>query len=275
MAQRLTADQVQFYNKQGHLIFDRPVFAPDKFAALKEHCEARMALWSQVLNRPIELIDRSHFIDPKLNEWLLADEVIDLVEPLIGPDIALFASSFINKLPSAGKRVPWHEDASYWKTLADRVEAVTVWLAIDPSGIDNGCMRVIPATHRQRDRAHRPVSDPEQSVLRQAVDADLFDESTAVDCILDPNHCSLHDPYLIHGSSATAGTRRRCGFQMRYMPTTIRATDHMGHQMYLARGKDRAGNEYGDPTQVNQRWLKDKPEQQLMARACAERESAQ
>ena len=268
MPLRLTTEQAEFYKNQGYLIFAKPVFSPDKFAALKNHCESRMALWEKVLKRPLEVIDRSHFIDPKLNEWLLADEVLDLVEPLIGPDIALFASSFINKFPTAGKRVPWHEDASYWKTLADRIEVVTIWLAIDPAGVENGCMRVIPGTHRDRDREHKPVSDPSQNILRQTVNPNLFDESGAVDCVLEPNRCSLHDAYLIHGSNATSGAMRRCGFQMRYMPTTVKATRHLGHQVYLARGKDRAGNDYGDPTKVNEMWLADKPEVQLLARAC-------
>ena len=264
MAQRLTADQVQFYNKQGYLIFDSPVFGPEKFAALKVHCEARMALWSKVLNRPIELIDRSHFIDPKLNEWLLADEVIDLVEPLIGPDIALFACSFITKLPGASKAAPWHEDATYWGGLAAGIEGCTLWLAVDRSIVDNGCMRVIPGSHLDRNRAHVPVDDPHRMLLDRQVDPTAFDASRAVDCILAPNTCSIHDAYVVHDSRPNRGGQRRCGFQMRYVPTTVNALN--GHQMVLARGRDHAGNDYGNPTQVNERRLSNNPQKQLMAR---------
>ncbi|MAE62914.1 MAG: hypothetical protein CMJ18_01470, partial [Phycisphaeraceae bacterium] len=41
------------------------------------------------------------------------------------PDIALFACSFITKLPGASKAAPWHEDATYWGGLADRIEGCT------------------------------------------------------------------------------------------------------------------------------------------------------
>ncbi len=270
MPHRLHAEQVHNYRNQGYLIIDEPLFSAEKFAAFKDLFETHLSLWSAVLNEPVELIDRAHFVDPRLNEWLLADEVLDLVEPLIGPDIALFASSCLNKLETVGKSVPWHEDASYWKPLAaNRIEAVTLWLAVDPSTTANGCMRVIPGSHRQRDRAHESVQNPDQSLLGKTLSPEQFDESTAVDCVLEPNHCTLHDACLIHGSGATSAQARRCGFQMRYMPTTVKSLRHQGHQVYLARGKDRAGNHYGDPTKVNEMWLAKNPALQQLAAALA------
>jgi hypothetical protein len=134
MASRLSAERVREYRDQGFLIVDEPLFATEKFAAFKERFEMHLQVWEEVVGSPAETIDRAHFVDPVLNDWLLADEVLDLVEPLIGPDIALFASSCLNKLSTVGKRVPWHEDGSYWKSLAsNRIEVATVWLAIDAS----------------------------------------------------------------------------------------------------------------------------------------------
>lgn len=268
MPSRLTADQQGSYQDHGYLIFDQPVFSQEIFDALKAHVESQIVAWTEVLKKPPELIDRSHFIDPKLNDWLLADEVIDLVEPIIGPDVALFASSFINKGPSLGtKSVAWHDDASYWRDLAEDVDAVTVWLAIDRSTPDNGCMRVIPGTHHDSERTHVQVTTgSDEKLFNKEIEPGLTDESEAVDCILDANHCSLHDAYLIHGSYP-GGSTRRVGFQMRYMPTTVRATDYLGHEVYLARGKDRAGNDYGDPTKVNEHWLRNHPGQRILVEA--------
>jgi len=266
MALRLTTEQVEFYRKQGYLLFDKPLFSPDKFAALKDHFESRMARWTEALGRPMEVIDRSHFYDPKLNEWLLANEVLDVVEPLIGPDIALFASSFINKLPSAGRKtVAWHDDAYYWTNLADHIEAVTVWLAIDPSTVENGCMRVVASSHKDAIHRHVKLSNDED-LFTTEIEPGLVDESKSVDCVLESNHCSLHDAYLIHGSHA-GGVTRRVGLQMRYMPTTVKSTDDQGHQMYLARGRDHAGNDYGDPAKVNEKWLAEHPDGKILADA--------
>ena len=273
MASRLSPEQVQEYRENGFLIIDEPVFSPEKFVAFKERFEMHMAVWEEVMGKPTEAIDRAHFVDPKLHDWLLADEVLDLVEPLIGPDIALFASSCLNKIGEVGKRVPWHEDGSYWKVLVEnRIEVATVWLAIDPSTTENGCMRVIPGSHLERDREHERVSDLDQVLLKNTVREDLFDESTAVDCVLEPNHCSLHDAYLIHGSALTKGKARRCGYQMRYMPTTVKSSDFGGQQVYLARGVDHAGNEFADPAEVNESWMEDNPNMQRITAMCAESE---
>jgi len=55
-----------------------------------------------------------HTHDERLLPFLLAPEVLDLVEPLVGPNIGLWASHLISKPPLTGKATPWHEDSSYW-----------------------------------------------------------------------------------------------------------------------------------------------------------------
>jgi hypothetical protein len=57
---------------------------------------------------------------------------------------------------------------------------------------------------------------------------------------------------------------------MRYMPTTVKSSDHNGQRVYLARGVDRAGNDYADPGAINERWVDDNPRMQQIARLCAE-----
>jgi hypothetical protein len=260
MPSRLTPEQVQFFRDQGYLLYDQPVFPPEKFDALKNHFENRLTEWQQTSGKSPEHMDVPHFTDPKLFEWLLADEVLDLVEPLIGPDIALWSSHFICKPPGVGKRVPWHEDSAYWGKVLDPMEVVTVWLAIDPSRAGNGCMRVIPGTHHDGYSDYVDVTDPDAQVFGTEIRSDAFDASRAVDLELEPNHCSIHHAKLIHGSNANVGDWRRCGYTMRYVPASSRfiaeERRHVpGFQIYLARGRDRAGNRYGDPTCVNEAWV--------------------
>jgi ectoine hydroxylase-related dioxygenase (phytanoyl-CoA dioxygenase family) len=218
-----------------------------------------------------ESMDTPHFANPALFRWLLADPVLDLVEPLIGPDIALFSSHFICKPPGVGKRVPWHEDSAYWQKILDPMEVVTIWLAIDPSTPANGCMRVIPGTHSDGYSDYVEVDDPDRQVFGTEIQPGQFDEADAVDCVLDRNECSIHHAKLIHGSNANTSNMRRCGYTMRYVPASSRWTPDPGRadsgfRLYLARGRDRAGNDYGDPTQVNETWL-EKVEQTNPAKA--------
>lgn len=258
MASRLSPQQQAFFAKEGYLLFDQPVFPQAKFDALKSHFEQKVVEFCERTGASPEHFDVPHFEDVKLFDWLFDDAVLDVVESIIGPDIALWSSHFISKPAGVGKRVPWHEDSAYWGTVLDPMEVVTVWLAIDPSKVENGCMRVIPRTHGGGYSEYEAVKDASKEVFNTEIKKGAFDESKAVDCILNPNHCSLHHAKLIHGSNANTSSMRRCGYTMRYVPASSKfrpGDDRSAFQIYLARGKDRAGNRYGDPTKPNEAWI--------------------
>jgi hypothetical protein len=248
---RLDADQLAQYRRDGYTVTRQPVFASDRLAALTAHFERILA------ERPAgvrpEHLDVPHFTDLALFDWLFDDAVLDLVEPITGPDIALFSSHFICKPAGDGRRVPWHEDSAYWRGMMpdDRMDVVTVWLAIDPSTAANGAMRVIPGTHAGSGgfSEYEPV-DQTVNVFDREIKRSLYDAKRAVTIELAPGQASLHHAKLMHGSEANRSSLRRCGFTMRYMSAAIPfdqdAFPH--HQIYLARGRDRAGNRYGDPT---------------------------
>ncbi|MEM9161356.1 MAG: phytanoyl-CoA dioxygenase family protein [Verrucomicrobiota bacterium] len=247
---RLSAEEVDQYNDQGYYIFPEAVFPDEKFRDLKAHFEAKLAEWPSD-QRP-EGMDVPHFTDPKLFEWLLADEVLDIVEPILGPDIALFSSHFICKPKGDGRKVPWHEDSAYWRKMLDPMEVVTLWLAIDPSLEENGCMKVIPYTHRMGSKGfsdYDPV-DTNLNVFPSEITRKQRDESKAVSCILEANHASLHNGRLMHGSEANRSDLRRCGYTMRFVRSSTVLSDKACeyHQMYMARGKDLSGKpeQYGD-----------------------------
>ena len=243
---RLMDQQVQFYRREGYLIYDGSVFPDGKFQKLRAHFDDKLERLPPEV-RP-EAMDVPHFTDTALFEWLLADEVLDLIEPIIGPNIALWSSHFICKPKGDGRRVPWHEDSAYWKGRLVPMEVVTVWLAIDPSTRENGCMYVVPRTQQNGYSDYEPV-DATKNVFATEITPSQRNEALAVPCELKPNQASLHDGKLIHGSPANTSDLRRCGYTMRYMPTSVRFHAELMqglHQIYLARGRDVAGNQYAD-----------------------------
>ncbi|MDZ4816145.1 MAG: phytanoyl-CoA dioxygenase family protein [Verrucomicrobiota bacterium] len=240
----LSAEEISTFNREGYLLYKKPVFPQEKFDKLKTHFDYKLANLDPSC-RP-ECMDVPHFTDPALFQWLLADEVLDLVEPFLGPDICLFSSHFICKPKGDGRRVPWHEDSYYWKGMMDPVEVVTVWLAIDESTPVNGCMYVIPKTHDNGYSDYDAV-DTTKNVFPIEIVKNQRDESKAVPCILSPNEASLHEGRLMHGSEPNTSNMRRCGYTMRYTSTKVKHHPNGYHQVYLARGRDHAGNTYADP----------------------------
>lgn len=246
---RLTESQVNQYNEEGFLIYDQPVFPQAEFDALKEHFEQKLRDLPPHI-RP-EAMDAPHYSDPALFRWLLSDTVIDLVEPLLGPDIALFSSHFICKPKGDGRRVPWHEDSAYWSKILYPADIVTVWLAIDPSSRENGCMYVVPRSHSTGKKGYSDYEQVDQAknVFPVEIVPGQRTDKKGVPCILEPNHCSLHDARAIHGSAANTSNMRRCGYTMRYMGTHVKIdpSAHKFQKVYLARGKAKVDNPYADP----------------------------
>ena len=139
----LTIEQVEMYSENGYLVRRKPLFGAAMFACLRsifeEHLERRGTLRGDELRLP-------HYHDPRLLEFLLADPVLDVVESLIGPDIALRASHFLSKGPLGGRSTPWHQDVDYFRRsnmLSSYDGLTTIWLALSQSNRENGCMRMI------------------------------------------------------------------------------------------------------------------------------------
>jgi hypothetical protein len=247
---RLDPGQVDTFRRDGYLIYNSPVFPADKFARLKS-CFENILDTLPADSRP-EAMDVPHFLHPELLTWALDDAVLGLVEPILGPDLALFSTHFICKPKGNGKRVPWHEDSAYWQKLINPMEVVTVWLALDPSRRENGCMMVIPETHRTGQHGFSDYGDVDQSknVFSKEIVHNHRDESRRVYIELEPNQCSLHDARIQHGSEPNTSPLRRCGWTLRFTSTAVKFNEEAfqgGHHVYLARGTDRGGNRYADP----------------------------
>jgi ectoine hydroxylase-related dioxygenase (phytanoyl-CoA dioxygenase family) len=237
----LTPVDVGFFRDNGYYLYHQQLFAPDKLERLRAIFEEHLADKGDKLS---DELDTPHFRDPRLLEFLLSDEVADLLEPVVGPNIALFSSHFICKDPYTGRATPWHEDSAFWNGRFDRFEnIVTVWLALDPSTRENGCMRVLPGTHVNGFSRYEQVDRGDHTFDRQIVDVD---DSNAVDFELRPGELSLHDARIVHGAEPNRSPMRRCGYTMRYFPTSLKLQPdkNKGWKIWLVRGRDVAGNAY-------------------------------
>jgi ectoine hydroxylase-related dioxygenase (phytanoyl-CoA dioxygenase family) len=248
---RLTPADKQFYQEQGYLLPKLKVFPDQDFQALRQYFEQLRDEWENQHGIRPEHMDVPHLYHPELYQWLCHDQILDLVEDIVGPDIVLFSSHFICKPAGIGKRVPWHEDSAYWAHYdIDPLDIVTVWLSIDESSPENGCMRIIPGSHKTADSTYGDLSSDDHSVFSTEINSDQFDESTAVDCVLKANQASLHHGKLIHGSHANTSNKRRCGYTMRYMSSHCKLKNIGNHRIFLARGQDHSGNQYSEIGQV-------------------------
>jgi len=240
MQSRLSDPQIAEFAQNGYTLFKQPVFEAAKFQDLKAIFEDDLAQFGDAN------LDTMHFRDARLLPFLMSDEILDLVEPLIGPNIGLWSSHFISKPARTGKATPWHEDSAYWDGRMSTMEGiVTVWLAIDRAFPENGSMGVIPGTHAGGFSEYERV-DGKENIFETQVKG--VNEDDAVFFTLEPNECSLHESRIIHGAHPNTSEFRRAGYTMRYFPTTTKFfadnPRNAGHRLWLARGADIAGNPF-------------------------------
>lgn len=235
------ATDVSQWERDGYLLPEGQLLPVDAFDTVSrifdEHLAARGTAAFNELDMP-------HASDERLLGVALNDAVLDRVAAITGPDIALWSTGFICKLPKIGAPTPWHADSEYWRgRLDDYRNIVTVWLAIDDVDRGNGCMRVIPGSHTVA--AEYVVVDDGGFFPREAV---AVDDAHAVHLERAAGECSLHDGRILHGATANTSPRRRAGYTMRYLPagTHVVPEANVGHRVWLARGRGGEDNVYAN-----------------------------
>ena len=230
---KLSHDDIARYQSQGYL-------APIRALSTAEANGARQRLEAAEASHRLPegaFRNKSHLLFPWLDDLIRHAEVLDAVEGVIGPDILCWSSSFFIKDPRNKSFVTWHQDLTYWGL--DPAEIVTAWIAISESTLENGAMRVIPATHTTAIVPHSDTFNPDNLLSRGQEIAVEVDEAKAVPLELQPGEMSLHHVKLIHGSEPNPSPKRRIGYAVRYIPTKVRQTAGMKDCASLVRGVDR------------------------------------
>lgn len=107
--------------------------------------ESREGHGGQTVRRLKQAVTR----DYAFMEWLTLPPLVERLAQLLGP--AYFCplahhNCVMTKHPAFSSDTGWHQDIRYWSFTEP--ELVTVWLALGPEHPDNGCLRVIPGSHR-------------------------------------------------------------------------------------------------------------------------------
>ncbi len=152
--------------------------------------------------------------DPRLDALAEHPPLLALLHRLIGDTPVLFQDQALLKPPLLGREKPWHQDNAYFN-YPPETPVVGVWIALDPATAENGCMHVIPGSHREGPVVHWKRRD------WQICDTDV-DSTRDVMAVLRPGGCLLFHGLLHHGTPTNHSTHRRRALQFHYRPAGIR-----------------------------------------------------
>ncbi len=241
MDNRLSTAQIEHYRRHGY-VSPLPALRPAKAEALRLRLEAFEAETGQKAG---SLRKKGHLKLMAIYNLVSHPAILDAVESVIGPNILCWATSLFVKDPYDPGFVAWHQDSHYWELEPDDV--VSAWIALAPSTLENGAMRVIPSTHLTSPFDHRASAADSANMLsgREEIAVDI-DESQAVDLVLRQGEMSLHHVKIVHGSPPNRSAARRYGLAIRYVAPHVRNEDKWTSAL-LVRGRNEPSNFMPDP----------------------------
>ena len=235
---RLDKDEIQQFNDNG-FICPLDVFDPSEANANRETFDLLMA---EAANKGGDSysINGWHRTHAAVHDIVTDKRIVNYVQDVIGENVICWGTHYFCKMPNDGKRVSWHQDASYWPLTPSKT--VTVWLAIDDADAENGAMQVVPGSHLHGQIAYEPSKKKEANVLNQTALNPLNYGDPPVLLKMHAGQMSLHTDLLLHGSEPNRSHRRRCGFTIRYVPAEVRALNGWNGNAVVCRGEDSSGH---------------------------------
>tara|TARA_Y100000590_G_scaffold364667_1_gene423187 strand:+ start:2451 stop:3188 length:738 start_codon:yes stop_codon:yes gene_type:complete len=237
----LTENEIKTYETEGYLV---PNFTmPEKdLLEIETLHNSLVKKFPKFINYcPAVLLHDERFL-----KYCLNNEILNIIEQLIGKNFALWNSSFFAKPAFNGYATPWHQDGQYWpiKPLA----TCSVWLAIDDATSENGCLKFIKGSHKEKTLKKHKYNKSKSLTLNQEILDSKYIEKNVVNLILKRGQISLHDVYMIHGSEENRSPNSRRAMTMRFMPTTsvfdhqfvFNTKDFSIKKIYQARGIDKS-----------------------------------
>ncbi len=112
---------------------------PTRLARISRETDAlALQIWNGILH------------GPAIFHLIANPNLVNLAEQLVGPEIV--ASSVYRlrpKIPDYGYgAVPWHQDSAYFEPYCDKALVLTMWLPLVDATEENGCLSVMPYSHR-------------------------------------------------------------------------------------------------------------------------------
>jgi ectoine hydroxylase-related dioxygenase (phytanoyl-CoA dioxygenase family) len=175
--------------------------------------------------------------------------LLDCLEDLLGPVILLRHTRIFYKYPQSEAWVGWHQDGVTEHLLEGQAPAI--WLGLTDATVENGCLRVVPRSHRLGMLSHwsRQTRDELASSGmsdREPGSADGDDNELSVklakvpegldapfDVVMKAGEMSFHHPLALHGSNPNASAGPRIGLSATYSTPGLHKN---GNAVALVRG---------------------------------------
>jgi len=204
----LDVKQLDFYDLNGYLSVE-DVFSKTQIDALSDVTDqfvekSRLVVEEDDIfglesdhsseNPRLTRIKDPHKVHALYEDIMRDNALLDILQDLIGIDIRLQATKLNMKMPGGGRQVEWHTDWGHYPHTNDDLLAVGV--PLDNATEENGCMLVLPGSHKWPEISHH-----QDGYFVGAVNGDHIDMQKAVPMTMNTGAISIHHVRTLHASA--------------------------------------------------------------------------
>lgn len=209
------AEEQAFYAEHGYLII-RGAIAGAQLASLRaELTDLQIGVETGRLrgNHQMENAHTARVIYgpydhcPTLRTVIGGDALRGRARQMLGAPLRLDHTKLMCKTARTGTPQPPHQDYYYWQ--GKKANQVAVFICIDPSTVENGCLRVYPGTQKHGLLEHHPEFHPVTGERHWV--CDIPAGSDEVLCLGDPGDVIFFGSLTIHRSEGNASPYPRRG----------------------------------------------------------------
>jgi phytanoyl-CoA hydroxylase len=220
---QLSPEQIAAYREDGYIAVDGVLneaeiadlrTVTDEFVeqsrAVTDHTDVFDLEPGHTADSPrLRRLKHPHKQHPVYDRVLRHESILDIVSQLIGDSIRFQNTKLNLKSPEFGSPVEWHQDWAFYPHTNDDVLAVGV--ALDDMMLVNGCLMVVPGSHRGPLYSHH-----QDGYFVGAVPPDgLAEQAEPIE--LRAGGISVHHARLLHGSAPNNSDRPRRFLLFEYM----------------------------------------------------------
>lgn len=244
----LRASEADNYHLRGFTKVGHKIFTDQDYQDLKSTINE--ILVSNGNKETTIAIGRVHVLNPEILFWVLSDNVLDICEDILGPNIGLFSCALFYKKAHTPDKAYWHTDTSGLRryNLVEDTNLLNLTLSFSRTDAASGCLRYLPGTHLT------PVKHdwlaPENKLITYSLSvSDEQLDLTSIECMeLGENEGSIHNVNVVHGSEPNLSDRDRITLSCRFFSATNRCypenfeKNGISPPPFLVRGHDLASS---------------------------------
>jgi phytanoyl-CoA hydroxylase len=240
----LTVEQIEQYRRSG-FVNGGPVLDDEAVAILQNEVlrviadrdnsalpqPVRVANLSGDEERPIWQIVNIWQASPAFKALISSPKIAEMAAQLSGAkELRLWHDQIQYKPKELGGRLHWHQDSPLWQTLQPKDAQITAWVALDDAEADNGCMYMVPGSHKWGNQQKQLDQFPQDGKLPEEFEGHPLH---FIMCPVKKGHVHFHHSLTWHGSGQNHSLRPRRAIAIHFMTdqTTFDASgDHIMRQ---------------------------------------------